>query len=487
MKTKYISASYFASALIFALFHSCTVKENTVVIQVFPDTVLTDISHHPVGINIDYFMDDDNYLKPQRKTADALKAMGVKYLRYPGGNKSDMYLFSVPPYEKSQPTLARTGEGAVGYDRVVRDNREYKFDVLDFDEFIAMCREIGAEPVITVAADEYLVNYPAGCTVTNRDALITNAVEWVKYSNIKKGYNVKYWLIGNECWHKNNENSTPEIYAKDVVDFSKAMKAVDPSIFIVPNGNSADFFKRVLAIAGNDIDMICLSNYPTYDYSAGYVTYRDTLQNLLGPVDRALAAMEEMSSESGMRKYKIIVAEYGPFDWTYKWPFINDMGHSLCNFEITGEQLQTPEIEFSCFWNTRWIENDSVENSVHDALDKEGNFNATGYDMMIWGNYLGDYMVRTTGTLHIRSFASYTPADNYLYVYLMNKAEQAVLAELKIESEAVAGVESFGQLTGKGPDDVNPVWNGNVRLAKKDLDGILLPPVSISVIKLKLK
>jgi alpha-L-arabinofuranosidase len=158
-------------------------------------------------------MDDDNYLKPQRKTADALKAMGVKYLRYPGGNKSDMYLFSVPPYEKSQPTLARTGEGAVGYDRVVRDNREYKFDVLDFDEFIAMCREIGAEPVITVAADEYLVNYPAGCTVTNRDALITNAVEWVKYSNIKKGYNVKYWLIGNECWHKNNENSTPEIYA----------------------------------------------------------------------------------------------------------------------------------------------------------------------------------------------------------------------------------------------------------------------------------
>ncbi|HWR74132.1 MAG TPA: hypothetical protein VN276_00745 [Bacteroidales bacterium] len=487
MKTKYISASYVASALIIALFHSCTVKENTVVIQVFPDTVLTDISHHPVGINIDYFMDDDNYLKPQRKTADALKAMGVKYLRYPGGNKSDMYLFSVPPYEKSQPTLARTGEGAVGYDRVVRDNREYKFDVLDFDEFIAMCREIGAEPVITVAADEYLVNYPAGCTVTNRDALITNAVEWVKYSNVKKGYNVKYWLIGNECWHKNNENSTPEIYAKDVVDFSKAMKAVDPSIFIVPNGNSVDFFKRVLAIAGNDIDMICLSNYPTYNYGAGYATYRDTLQNLLGPVDRALAAMEEMSSESGMRKYKIIVAEYGPFDWTYKWPFINDMGHSLCNFEITGEQLQTPEIEFSCFWNTRWIENDSVENSVHDALDKEGNFNATGYDMMIWGNYLGDYMVRTTGTLHIRSFASYTPADNYLYVYLMNKAEQAVLAELKIESEAVAGVESFGQLTGKGPDDVNPVWNGNVRLVKKDLDGILLPPVSISVIKLKLK
>jgi hypothetical protein len=188
-----------------------------------------------------------------------------------------------------------------------------------------------------------------------------------------------------------------------------------------------------------------------------------------------------------MRKFKMIVAEYGPFDWTYKWPFINDMGHSLCNFEIAGEQLQTPEIEFSCFWNTRWIENDTVENSVHDALDKDGNFNATGYSLMIWGNYLGDFMVRTASTLQLRSFASYTPAEDYLYVYLMNKAEQAVLADLKIESEAVAGVESFGQLTGKGADDVDPVWNDNVRLAKKDLNCIMLPPVSISVIKLKLK
>jgi len=106
---------------------------------------------------------------------------------------------------------------------------------------------------------------------------------------------------------------------------------------------------------------------------------------------------------------------------------------------------------------------------------------------MIWGNYLGDFMVRTTGTLQLRSFASYTPSEDYLYVYLMNKAEQAVLADLKIESDAFAGVEPFGQLTGKGPDDVDPVWNDNVRLAKKDLDGILLPPVSISVIKLKLK
>ncbi len=483
MKTKYPLA-FFASLLVLVMIQeSCRQKKDAAVaIQIFPDSVLNDVSHHPVGINVDYFMDDDNYLKPAIRTADALKAMGVRYLRYPGGNKSDLYLFSVPPYEKSQPTLARTGEGAVGYDRVIKDNQEYRFDVLDFDEFIKMCRETNCEPIVVVAADEYLANYPPGARVTNREGLIRNAVEWVRYANILKGYGIRYWMIGNECWHKNNENSTAEIYARDVVDFSKAMKNVDSSISIIPNGNSLEFCEAVLKIAGEYIDYFCISNYPVYNYSAGYATYRDTLQDLMGPVKRALKAMDN----TGFKDMKIIVAEYGPFDWGYLWPMINDMGHNLYNFEMTGEQLLEPGIDFSCYWNTRWINNDSLENSVYDALDKHGNFNAIGYGLMIWGNYLGEKMVSTTATVQIRSFASFSPVEGILYVYLVNKAEETVPVNLKVEGHRVKSIESFGQLTGTGPDDVNPVWEDNLKLSRKDLNQLELPGVSISVIKVKL-
>lgn len=476
------------SILILYFFPSCSEQKSVITsIKVFPDSVLNNISNHPVGINVDYFMDDDNYLKPKRRTADALKAMGVKYLRYPGGNKSDQYLFSVPPYDKSQPHLARTGKGAAGYDRVIKNFKDYKHDVLDFDEFIAMCREVDAEPVIVVAADEYLADYPQGCTVTDRKGLINNAVEWVRYSNIKKGYNVRYWMIGNECWHDNNKNSTPEIYAHDVVDFSRAMKAVDSSIFVIPNGNSVDFFKKVLTIAAKDIDYLCLSNYPVWNYTSGYVSYRDTLKDLLAPVRRAYTAMDQVASEAGVKKMKLIVAEYGPFDWANKWPFINDMGHTLCNFEMTGEQLQTPGIEFSCFWNTRWIDNDSLDHVLHDALDKNGNFNAIGYGMMIWGKYLGVKMVRSTGNLHIRSFASFNLKENQLYVYLLNKAETPQPVKLSIDGHLVDRVLSCGQLAGNGPGDVDPVWKENIILSKNDLNKIVLPGVSISVIKLQLK
>lgn len=460
----------------------CRQTETETVIQIYPDSVLSDVSHHPIGINVDYFMDDDNYLQPERRTADALKAMGVKYLRYPGGNKSDLYLFSVPPYEKAKPTLARTGKGAVGYDRVIKDDREYKYDVLDFDEFIEMCREINAEPVVTVAADEYLADYPEGCTWSTREELIKNAVEWVRYSNIKKGYRVKYWMIGNECMHKNNENSTAEIYARDVLDFSKAMKEIDSTIYIIPNGNSVEFCETVLNIAGDYIDYFCISNYPIYEYRAGYATYRDTLQELVHPVNRALTAMANTGFKD---KLKLIIAEYGPFDWGYKWPMTNDMGHALYNFEMTGKQLQVPEIEFSQFWNTRWIENDSIENSVYDALDKNGNFNPIGYTLMIWGNFLGDRMVITTSTLHLRSFASYIPEKKQLFVYLMNMLGEPQSVSLTPDGYHIDSIVQAWELVGEGPDDVDPVWQENDELG--NLSGFKLKGTSITVVELKIK
>jgi hypothetical protein len=470
--------------LVFAgiLVTGCKPTQTGVLINVYPDSVLADVSHHPIGINVDYFMDDDNYLKPARRTADALKAMGAKYLRYPGGNKSDLYLFSVPPYEIAKPALARTGKGAVGYERVIKDDKEYKYDVLDFDEFIAMCREVGAEPIITVAADEYLANYPEGCTWTDREGLIRNVVEWVRYANIKKKYNVKYWLIGNECWHENNPNSTAEIYARDVVDFSKAMKAVDTSIYIIPNGNSVEFCETVLKIAADYIDYFCISNYPIYEYDAGYATYRDTLQDMMHPVGRALTAITNTGYKN---RLKLIITEYGPFDWGNKWPMINDMGHALFNFELAGKQLLVPEIEFSQFWNTRWIDNDSIENSVYDALDKDGNFNANGYALMIWGNFLGDKMVMTTSTMHIRSFASFIPEEKILYVYIMNMMGNPEYVTLDIEQNKVSSVIQAWELVGKGADDCNPVWQAHPGIT--DPLDFEVKGTSITVIKYQLK
>jgi alpha-L-arabinofuranosidase len=459
--------------------------EPDAILTIYPDSILNDVSRHPIGINLDYFMDGDRYPNGQRVTTDALKKMGIKYLRYPGGDKSDLNLFSVPPYERSVPTLARTGKGAVDdYVYILKDYKNFKYDVLDFDEFMTMCSELHAEPVIVVPADSYLKKYPPGCTWTDRESLIKNAVEWVRYANIKKRYRIKYWMVGNECWNPNNVNSTAEIYAQDVLDFSKAMKAVDPSITIAANGNNADYFKPVIQKAGDAIDYLTLSNYPVWDYHRGYFTYRDTLQNLTEPIDRAMKAIDLYATEEQKKKLKIIIAEYGPFDWANKWPHINDMGHNLANFEMTGEQLLRPEVEFSCFWNTRWIENDTSKNSVFDALDKNGNFNANGYGLMIWGKYLGDKMLKTTSTVYLRSFASVIPAEKKLYVYVVNKNEKPQSIQIDVESSKIKSLIQARELFGKNPDDCEPVWQKREMSNSSNLE---VKGTSITVIEYQLK
>ncbi len=442
-----------------ALLLSCVKRPEPLVITIDPDSVLADVSNHPVGINLDYFMDGDRFPDASQPVTQVLSEMGVKYLRYPGGDKSDLNLFSVPPYDRSYPTLARTGKGAADYPRVLKNYREFKYDVLDFDEYIALCREINAEPVVVVPADGYLVDYPPGDTWTKREDLIKHAVEWVRYSNIKKKYNVHFWMIGNECWHQNNENSTAEIYAKDVLDFAKAMKAVDSSIAIIPNGNSVDFFSEVIRTAGDYIDYLCLSNYPVYNYYSGYISYRDSAQNLMEPVERALMAIDRAATEDQKKRLRLIVSEYGPFDWGEKWPMINDMGHNLANFEITGLQLCQPEILFSCFWNTRWIDNDSIAHSVFDAIDKDNHMNANGLGLMIWGNFLGKKMVNSTSSAMVRTFASYTPEDNSLLLFLMNKSGEPVHFKTVIHGHEEFNITASWELTGKGPDDLMPVWH----------------------------
>ncbi len=476
----------FISIVIFVLLFNCLKASTSIIIDL--DSVLTDVSHHPIGINVNFFMDGDGHFKPERSTVEALKAMGVKYLRYPGGEKSDIYLWSVPPYDQPMPKMARTGKEAVRGRGVMLENYStFKYDVLDFDEFMEMCREVGAEPVIVVAADEYLNDYPEGCTVTDRETLIETAAAWVQYANIKKKYNVRYWMIGNETWHPKNSKETPEIYARDVIDFSKAMKAVDPSIQIFPNGNTFDWWKTIIPVVKDYIDGLCLSNYPMWDYKAGYVTYRDTLQDLMKPVDIAARAIEAFIPDTQKVDFKIIVAEYGPFDWAGTWPHVNDMGHALANFEMTGEQLKNPKILFSLFWNTRWIKNLITPNEVWDALDKDGHLNPTGHALAIWGNFLASHMVYTSSTLRIRTYASYDKDKKQLFVYIINKSNLDEELSLNLSGGTVDSVTQRWELVGTDHNDTTPVWRkAEIKPLLNPLV-LIVPGISITVIEYQLR
>ncbi|MGE5528811.1 MAG: alpha-L-arabinofuranosidase, partial [Patescibacteria group bacterium] len=188
-----------AVVLLWSMFNISTViGAGAARVTVDAAAVLSERAVNPLGINTNYIMDDDNNRAPDRPLAEALAEMGVRFLRYPGGEKSDAYLWSVHPFEAPKPTLARVGRGEwpSGAHHFVRESdfKTFKFDPLDFDEFIALCRATGTEPNVVVCYD---CIYKPGAWVGRQD-LIDTAAAWVRYANVVKGYGVKYWEIGNE-------------------------------------------------------------------------------------------------------------------------------------------------------------------------------------------------------------------------------------------------------------------------------------------------
>lgn len=79
-------------------------ESNTInIITINTSRVINRFEQNPIGLNLNYFIDNDKVSNPSISLADAIKRMGVRYLRYPGGDKSDNNLFSVPALRESNP------------------------------------------------------------------------------------------------------------------------------------------------------------------------------------------------------------------------------------------------------------------------------------------------------------------------------------------------------------------------------------------------
>jgi hypothetical protein len=196
-----------------------------------------------------------------------LSSAGVNLVRYPGGSTSDVYHWQ---------------------SNSVIPGQSYANPSNNFDAFMSQVHKAGAQNAMVT------VNYGSGTPA--------EAAGWVQYAN--KGnanyagpvptysggsatghnYGVKYWEIGNEIygdgtygadWEYETNPIGSATYANNVVSYSNAMKAVDPSIKIgvvlTAPGNWPDgvtsssspqpWNDTVLPIACSSIDFVVIHWY----------------------------------------------------------------------------------------------------------------------------------------------------------------------------------------------------------------------------------
>lgn len=175
-------------------------------------------------------MPSDNVDGFRPDTIALLRQLHSGFWRFPGGNFTADFSWydAIGDRDKRAPVLDDAWNAVQSND-------------VGLDEFMTLCKLLGAAPYITVnagfgdahsAAEE--VEYMNGSTATRLGALRAR-------NGHAEPYHVKFWNIGNEPYGTWELGRTDlKYYVLKHNDFARAMRRVDPSIVLLASGAMAD-------------------------------------------------------------------------------------------------------------------------------------------------------------------------------------------------------------------------------------------------------
>ena len=440
-----------------------------VTLTVNSNQVLREDANRFVGIDVNYIRDMDANREPgARPLTDALNDMGARWLRYPGGEKSDYYQWSQPPFNSPNPIS-------------LGDYAHYHGVRMDFDKYIATARAVRAEPFVVVGFG------PEQSSGMSEQQWIDSAAAWVKYANITKKNNVRYWEIGNENW--NNKGRSAAETAQAVVQFSKAMKAVDPTINIGASGSNDSWWKDFLPIASSSLDFLIESDYPCYNWQ-GYSSFlRDP--DLAGAIETAEHAIDRYAMPADTSRLKVIATEVNSADFANPgWPKTNTLGHALVTFDTLGQAMEQKRAVCAMVWTTRWMDDTEALKSQWYALGPANNLLPTGRAVAMWGQFLQSDLVTTSGaTQLVTAYASRSNDGKRTSIWIINRdmTAPAVVNAVVANQPRQYHQATRYEFSGSGVDDPSPAWRllGRVNTKGDQIAALTIPPLSVTILTLQ--
>ena len=296
-------------------------------------------------------MNKNNFRGMRIDVIEAMKDIGIKLLRWPGGNFAGEYNWfdGLLPVDERAPLESyqhlETQPHTLGYD----------FHEINTDDFIALCREIGAEPFITIN--------PAWNTPEENAA-------WVEYCNgnantaygslrAERGnaepYNVMLWSLGNEFGygHMEGDNSANG-YSHLARENGMRMLEVSPNLTLCssgpyPNKEWIDYSAKPLADIAKFVSLHYYAggykNGPSY---ASAEEIRESYKTCVSSVKIAQNKVQNMRELLGDETIKISFDEWNVwYGWYRPSCLIDGIFTGMMMNMIIGE-AQTRGIGFAC-------------------------------------------------------------------------------------------------------------------------------------------
>ena len=390
-------------------------------VAVRPDRKGSEISPLFFGVNTLFMYDDDKALG-EGKIARQLRALPCGLIRYPGGDVADNYLWQTHRLDDPKWWPNRAGP-----------------DTTDTDEFMAFCRQAGAEPI-------FVVNLETGFVRGDVGRAVKLAEDWVEHCR-EKGYRVRHWEIGNETYlyhpgkHKRVRVTAAE-YGRAFAQVARAMKAKDPSIKTgavgpqdprtsrnneLPGGGTATppepaWWPTVLrSEAGPHVDFLIM-----HEYAGGSLDYAAFVKGALRN-GHSIPAMKEFARRTLGRPVPIALTEWnlGP---KVK---VRGMAAAQALAEMTARYLAAG-VEMACFWPLRFPGN----GGFRTLLDWDKKEPMPAYHVLrLFAASAGGAVVEATASRRETGCFAAKSADNRtLSVFLINKGAPGAPLTIQIDT-----------------------------------------------------
>ena len=243
-------------------------------------------------------------------TVDELKLLHPKYIRY--------YFGSTAVFDAEDPT-----KGVVSvHNPNDSEAKYYNWDLtnwtytpsLTFDNFISLCKDVGAEPVILLPV--YSAYYKGSLEHMTKQELYAAQMAFVRYANITKKYGVKYWEIGNE---DDLAGCSAQEYDAIFNELVPELKSVDPTIQCGANNMSGESrWETMLPQIEKNMGFVITHQY------TGLRTYEEYLSNKtaqVGTVNDFDTAAEKVNLPADKRKLILTeMSSYSPGEESVSTP-----------------------------------------------------------------------------------------------------------------------------------------------------------------------
>ncbi|QHI69092.1 GH39 family glycosyl hydrolase [Tichowtungia aerotolerans] len=444
---------------------------------------------------------------------DYVRELAPAFIRIPGGSWANHYIWNGNGVRSGDSfDLSKLKDGvwdidwsgyAPGFNiegderKPVSDSFHGSWDVRQLHDFV---EDFGAQAIVTV-------NLGSGTPEM--------ASEWVRWANMKNGYNVKYWEIGNELegrWElghilPDGREMTGEIYAQRFREFAEAMKAVDPTIKTGGPASSNDkgaFIKETLRDAGDLVDFVSFHTYPVKNRQKTEAEFFDGALTLEPALERIHSWIAQYQPD---RKNEIEVAIT---EWNSKVVEARDTADLMNGLWATiwiGEMFRNG-VSFA----NQWDMITATETGGHglfyfDPFDFEQpgvpqaemdrqfeSFNppcipkAQYWALWLWSQCMGDELIQSTLTEAENLYSAVTRSDDGLQILLVNTSrEHAAPVQLK-STETLSDHATAIQVSHReyfwNPITHRPQWSRKPEPVPLDIsNGVTVPPFSALVLQ----